>query len=409
MELDARAPFPASEPDDRDRLRQELEATREELRVARNAQTILDQITRSAKDFAIILLTPDGRVLHWNDGAERLLGYGQREILGQSADLLFTPEDRARNAPREELRRAEAEGRADDECWLQRKDGSRFWASGVSTPVRRNRGELEGFVKVLRDQSARKQLEDELRRVNATLEDRIRERTADLEDALKEMGAFSYSIAHDLRAPLRAMSGFAELLDSDHREQLAEGARDYLRRITEAAALMDRMIEDLLTYSRMTRTEVLCHSLDPGLALDQVLHTLEPEIAARKAEVTVERPLPLVLAHEVTLVQVFSNLLTNALKFVAPGVVPRIRVRGEVQADWVRIWVEDNGIGVPPEYQKRIFGIFERLHGATEYPGTGIGLAIVNRAVERMRGRIGVEPALVGTGSRFWVDLRKVA
>jgi PAS domain S-box-containing protein len=372
------------------------------------AERILAQISSSVKDFAIIVLTPDGRVAHWNEGAERLFGYEAGEIHGRDAGILFPPEDRAKGIPEEELRRARTEGRAEDDSRLQRKDGSRFWASGVCTSVRGTSDDLEGFVKILRDQSSRKALEDELRRVNASLEQRVRERTADLEDALKEMAAFSYSIAHDLKAPLRAMTGLAEALTEDFGDALGETGHEYTRRIRDAATNMNQMIEDLLTYSRLTRAEILCHPLDPGGVLDDVLRRLAADIQGRGAEISVERPLPTVLGHEITLGQVFTNLISNALKFVAPGVRPRIRVFGEEREDSIRICVEDNGIGIAPEYQKKIFGIFERLNPALEYPGTGIGLAIVNRAIERMKGRVGVD-SLNGKGSRFWIELRKAA
>src|SRR5436190_12221003 len=228
---------------------------------ALDAERILAQIFTSVKDFAIIVLTPDGRVALWNEGAERLFGYGDRDIMGQPARILFTPEDRDKGMPEQELAKARAEGRADDDCWLQRKDGSRFWASGASSSIRTASGEVEGFIKILRDLTSRKALEDELVRVNVTLEDRIRDRTAELEGALKEMGAFSYSIAHDLKAPLRSMRGFAQLLTQDFGQALGQTGLDYAARISESASFMHQMIEDLLAYSTLTRSEILCHPI----------------------------------------------------------------------------------------------------------------------------------------------------
>jgi PAS domain S-box-containing protein len=393
---------------DVDRLRRELDACREALNRARYAETILQQLAVSVKDFAILTMSDDGRVVHWNEGAQRLLGYGAAEMHGQYAHVIFTPEDRARDAPGEELRKAAAEGRAEDENWLQRKDGSRFWASGIVNPILGPGGAVTGYVKVLQDLTSRKLLEDDLKRLNQSLEERVRERTADLEDALKEMGAFSYSIAHDLRAPLQAMSGFAELLNDEFAPSLGELGREYARRISAAAERMSRMITDLLAYSRLTREELPCHPTDVERVVDDVVARLSPEIVRRQARVVVERPLPRVLAHEITLGQVFTNLISNALKFVAPGVRPEIRIRGEDLPDAGVLWVEDNGIGIAPEYHDRIFRIFERLHAGGSYPGTGIGLAIVNRAVERMKGRVGVESD-PGKGSRFWIRLRRIA
>jgi signal transduction histidine kinase len=222
------------------------------------------------------------------------------------------------------------------------------------------------------------------------------------------MGAFSYSIAHDLRGPLRAMSGFAQALTEDYAQVLGDAGKEYAERISSAALRMQKMIDDLLDYSRLTRAEMPCHPLDPGGVVDLVLATLFPEIEALEADVTVERPFPIVLAHEVTLGQVLQNLVANALKFVPENVTPRIRIRSEARDGHIRLWIEDNGIGIAPQYQDRIFGVFERLDSSGRYPGTGIGLAIVKRAVERMKGKVGVDSSL-GGGSRFWVDLRKPA
>lgn len=363
-------------------------------------------IAQGVTSFAVIVLDPEGRIVHWNEGATRLFGYEREQALGLPAAVLFLPEDK--ELPERELKTAAESGGADDENWLRRKDGSRFWASGHTNALRNEKdGRIEAFVKVVRDESVKRGIEDELRRINLSLEERVRGRTAELEEALKEMGAFSYSIAHDLRAPLRAMTGFTELLEEETLHVLSETARDYLRRIRDSAIFMNRMIEDLLAYSRLTRAEVICHPLEPEQVLDQVLLRLELPIQESKARITIGRPLPRALGHEVTLAQVFNNLILNAIKFVRPGEAPRVHIEGEIRDGWVRISVVDNGIGVPPEHGRRIFGLFERLHPLSAYPGTGIGLAIVNRAMERMKGRAGVEPNPEG-GSRFWIDLRPI-
>lgn len=204
---------------------------------------------------------------------------------------------------------------------------------------------------------------------------------------------FSHSVAHDLRAPLRAMTGFAEILREELRDVLGERGRDYVGRIHDAARQLSQMIEGLLQLGRLTEAELACKPLAPERALDW---------ARADEDLSVESPLPLVTAHEPTLILVFEHLLANARTFVAPGVRPKVRVRGEARGEAARIWIEDNGVGIPPEHAARIFGVFVRLH--PKYPGTGIGLAIVARAVERMGGRAGVEPGPEG-GSRFWIEL----
>lgn len=244
--------------------------------------------------------------------------------------------------------------------------------------------------------------EKEARRISADLERRVQERTARLEQMISDVHAFAYSIAHDLRAPVRHIHGYSEFLAAG-----ADGeSQRYVRRIMAAAERMDALIEDLLVYSRLTLEEVKPEPVEPSSVLARVLCGLAAELKSRQARLDVEDPLPRVMAHPVALAQILENLLSNALKFTPCGVVPVIRVRGETRGDKVRLWVEDNGIGVEPAHQDKIFEVFQRLHRGEDYPGTGIGLAIVRRAAERLGGRAGVESE-AGRGSRFWVELNK--
>lgn len=233
------------------------------------------------------------------------------------------------------------------------------------------------------------------------LERQILERTAQLEESNAELQSFAYSVSHDLRAPLRAIHGFSDALAEDYCERLDAEGQEYLAALSASADRMDRLIEDLLAYSRLSRSELSPHPVPLELAVEEALVLLPAEV---RSHVTVEKPLPCVLGHRPTLVQVLLNLLSNAAKFVPPGVTPNISLRSEPRGDWTRVWVEDNGIGIAAEHQERIFRVFERLHGVEAYPGTGIGLAIVRRGMERMSGRSGVE-SVVGEGSCFWIEL----
>jgi signal transduction histidine kinase len=247
---------------------------------------------------------------------------------------------------------------------------------------------------------------EDLRRHAADLETRVAERTAALQEVNAELESFSYSVSHDLRAPLRAMQGFAAALLEDQADRLDATGRDHARRIVAAGARMDAAIQDLLAYSRLAHAELRLESVDVEALVEELVAHMETEIRGRNARVAVHRPLPRVRAHRSTLRQVVTNLVANALKFVPPGAPPKVEVRGEERDGRVRLWIEDNGIGIPAEHHERIFRVFERLHGVETYPGTGIGLATVRRAMERMGGRAGVESA-PGRGSRFWIELAR--
>lgn len=226
-----------------------------------------------------------------------------------------------------------------------------------------------------------------------------------LQDSNAALDAFAYTVSHDLRAPLRAMQGFSKALLEDFAAELGDQGRDYASRVVAAAARMDELIQDLLAYSRLSRTDMALSTVPLDEAVDSILLRMQPTIAERHGSVTVDRPLPVVRAHRATLQQCLINLVNNALKFTAPGAKPQVRIRAESHDGRVRCWVEDRGIGIAPDHHERIFRVFERLHGSETYPGTGIGLAIVKKGMERMEGQVGVE-STPGAGSRFWFDLR---
>jgi signal transduction histidine kinase len=247
---------------------------------------------------------------------------------------------------------------------------------------------------------------EELARANQDLEKTVRERTQHLNETIRSLETVCYNIAHDLRAPNRAIAGFAEVLLAEHADPLDEIARDCLRRISLAAQRSDALTLDLLAYGRLGHANLPCSSQSLKAHVQAVLHKLSPVVADAKASVEVREPLPDVKANPTALEQVLTNLLTNALKFVAPGVQPHITIHVEDTGPSCRIMVEDNGIGIPPEHQQNIFGVFQRLHGPEEYPGSGIGLAIVQKSVERMGGKVGVD-STTEQGSRFWFELPK--
>jgi signal transduction histidine kinase len=252
------------------------------------------------------------------------------------------------------------------------------------------------------ENAQRQEAQARLAAANQELELRVQERTASLRSALEQMEEFSYTISHDLRAPLRAMHGYSQALLEDHSKALPPEAVGYIERIANNALRLDKMILDVLTFSRITRAELPIERVSLNrLVPDLIQHY--PAMQAPHAQVEVA-PLLDVLAHEPSLVQVLSNLIGNAVKFVPPGVGPYVRIWTERSDDKVRLWIEDNGIGVPPAVQHRLFKMFERLHPGLNYEGNGVGLGIVKKAVERMGGRVGFESG-IKVGSRFWIEL----
>jgi signal transduction histidine kinase len=244
---------------------------------------------------------------------------------------------------------------------------------------------------------------DQLSSQNEALEARVRERTAKLQQTIHDLETFSYSITHDMRAPLRAMQGFSKMLLEQYGAKLdAEGA-EFLQRIAGAANRLDLLIRDVLSYSNIVRAELTLVPVDLDLLIRDILRDY-PDLHPPKAQIHIVDKLPPALGNEAFLTQIFSNLLGNAVKFVAPGVTPNVEVSHGRQDGFLRVKIRDNGIGIASPHQEGIFKLFHRAQNS--YPGTGIGLAVVHKAVERLGGRVGLESE-PGKGSTFWVDLRE--
>ncbi len=295
--------------------------------------------------------------------------------------------------------------------WIHQDTNGRQVATEVRLlrlPHRRRklvRGTISDITERRRAADELKKNREELQLLNETLEQRVAERTNELQDANEDLEAYAHSVAHDLRAPLRAMYGFARALREDYGDKLDEHGREYTEFIDDAATQMDQLIKDLLEYSKVGRTDMSIDIIDVGEVIGSSIEHLAAEIDEANADFSINRPLGVVTGHRGTLLQAVSNLISNAIKFVAAGVQPQVHIWTEKQRNgFLIINLKDNGIGIEKEYQNRIFRVFERLHGVESFPGTGIGLAIVRRAVESMNGRFGLESE-VGKGSRFWIEL----
>jgi signal transduction histidine kinase len=235
---------------------------------------------------------------------------------------------------------------------------------------------------------------------------RSEERRIEIEQLNQELERFNYSVAHDLRGPLRGISGFTQALREDYAKDLAPEALHYVDRVQTSVAKMDTLISDLLKYATIGRQELRLGPVRLDKVLGEVMALMSAEIASRSATVVVPAVLPTVLGDATMIQVVFQNLIGNGIKFVAPGVQPRVEITARSEFRHVVISFTDNGVGIPAEARDRVFGLFERFH--PQHPGTGIGLPIVQRAVERLNGTLGVEAAPHGTGTRFWVRLAAV-
>jgi len=354
----------------------------------------------------IFTARPDGGIDYLNRQWVEFAGVPLDQLGDWGWAGIVHPDDRAENLRR--WRHSVVSGEPFQiEHRFRRHDGEYRWHLTQANPLRDREGKISMWIGSNTEITEMVKKRETLAERRRELERLVDERTASLRKAVEQMEEFSYSISHDLRAPLRAMQGYAQALLEDYGRGLDEEGRDYLRRIIAASSRMDRLTLDVLTYSKVSREDIRPQRVSlERLVTDCVRQHVDFRDGG--ADIVIEHPLPDVIGHEPLLMQVVSNLIGNALKFVAPGTQPRVRILAEREGDEVRVWIEDNGIGVPPRFQKKIWGMFERAHQAGGYAGTGIGLAIVRKAVERMGGRVGVESD-GARGSRFWVNLPAAA
>jgi PAS domain S-box-containing protein len=340
---------------------------------------------RELRNYALFMLDPQGIVTSWNAGVEQLLGYSEKEWIGQHASLIFTPAEKAADVCQSEMQLASETGCATDIRWHRRKDGTEFFANGVMNALRDEQGALIGYAKIMSDETARKQLQDSLTESNTALEQ------------------FAYVASHDLQEPLRTMGTYAELLQSRYTGKLDAEADKSLGFIVSAAARMSSLVRDLLAYARLTTEEERPSSVALDEDLEAAITHLDQAIQESGARVTHD-PLPNLAVDRGQMVRLFQNLIGNAVKYRKPGEPPVVHVSAEQKGTEWAISIRDNGIGFDPKYASAIFEPFKRLHTAEEYPGTGVGLAICRRIVQAQRGRIWAE-SMPGEGTTICFTL----
>ncbi len=386
-----------------------------ELRMKENEKW-LSTVLNSIKD-GIVASDTDGKITFMNPMAEEITGWSIQDSmdrpLNEVIDVVGVKDHSAESNAKGAEQGAHIALMGLKESVIRTASRGDLDVEFEGSFIYNEQGEITGLVVAIRDISERKAAEAELTRYREHLKDLVDQRTSELEDTNEELAeanaaleTFAYSVSHDLRAPLRAMEGFSQALMEDYGEVLDETGVDYLNRIVGASGRMDSLISDLLIYSRLNIPDIETERVHlESVVLDAVAQ-LETMVQEKEADVFVDDPLPEVIAHRPTLTTVFMNLMTNSFKFVDPNVVPIVRIYAEEEENIVRVWVEDNGIGIPFEYQQKIFQVFERLHSLESYPGTGLGLAIVKKGMDRMNGYVGVESA-PGKGSKFWIELPK--
>jgi PAS domain S-box-containing protein len=362
------------------------------------------QMIAEVQDYAIILLSSEGVIENWNTGAEKIKGYTANEVIGKKLELFYREEDRKNGLPFKLLNEARTKGKATQEGWRVRKNGSKFWGTTVITALHNKEGDVIGFSKVTRDLTDKKIAEEQLAAY-----------TAELEMQNSELEQFAYVASHDLQEPLRKIRTFTDLIQENFDDR--EFVKNYFAKIDASAVRMSELIKSLLNYSRLSKEgeELKNTSVDLNQVLKGVKEDFELLIQEKKAAIE-SGTLPHIKGNKNQLEQLFANLIGNSLKFsvedplikISSTTVNREEILNPPKAlaspQYIKLLFEDNGIGFAEEYAKQIFGLFQRLNSKQTYAGAGIGLALCKKIVENHNGFITAESEL-GKGATFTVFL----
>mgnify|MGYP000134292032 CR=1 FL=1 len=380
------------------------------------------------RDYAIFLLDPAGHIVSWNKGAERINGYKASEILGRHFSTFYTEEAKRKNHPQTELRIASEKGMYEEEGIRVRKDGTPFWANVVITALFETDGNLKGFAKITRDITDRKKAEQKIYDANLDLERRVEERTAELEKSKQDIEEsklkleeqkeelmrsnsdllqFAYVASHDLQEPLRMIISYLQLLQRTNSENVDAQGKEFIDFAISGAYRMRALVRDLLSYAGIEKSNKIPTVIQFNTVLNEIRANLSQLLEETHTKLTVG-PLPELKADPIQMGQIFQNLITNAITYRSPERDAEIQIDAKQgPGEHWTFSVKDNGIGISPEYFQKIFVIFQRLHSDREkFPGTGIGLAICKKIVERHRGKIWLESE-PGKGTTFFFSLPK--
>ena len=370
-------------------------------------RSLVEQVT----DYGIFMMDEKGRIISWNEGAKKIKGYMPDEIIGKYFSIFYPEEDILNGKPARELRIAIAEGKYEEEGWRIRKDGSLFWANVVITAVYNADGIHIGFSKVTRDLTERKEGERALRESYdrfRQLADELKITNAELSYANQELEQFTSIVSHDLQEPIRSIKSFLQLIDM----KLTDGVppadlKIYISKSITSANRMKELIQNLLHYSQMSRGEMVQEAVKVDDLFSEALQNVRNSVEISKAKITIQNEVDTVYGDRVQLVQLIQNLLSNALKFTSSE-NPQILIRTTREEGKIKFAISDNGIGIAEDDLNKVFEIFRRLNTEKTYPGTGIGLAICKKIVDRHRGQIWPESA-PGKGTTFYFTLNDEA
>jgi PAS domain S-box-containing protein len=351
----------------------------------------LQNMVEEIEDYAILLLDINGNIENWTKSAEKIKGYKAEEVVGKHFSLFYTPEDKANKKPQMLINLAHATGRAFDEGWRIRRDGSRFWGSISITAIHDDQKNVIGYTKVTRD------LTDKMLAAEA-----VSQHMDELQIKNQELEQFVYIASHDLQEPLLTVSNFIALLKAEYGHLYDGDAAIYMGFVEQATDRMRTLIKDLLDYSRIGKIKVT-EQVDVNELLLNLESDLDNLISQSGAKI-IYNGLPIVKAYRTELGQLFQNLITNAIKFAKKGVAPIINITAKAHNKGWQFTVKDNGIGINDKYKEKIFLIFQRLHNREDYPGNGIGLANCKKIAAMHNGDIDVRSVL-GEGSEFYFNL----
>ncbi|WP_439556099.1 PAS domain-containing sensor histidine kinase [Dyadobacter sp.] len=388
------------------KVTRDLTSRLREEEVLRDSEARYRSLVEQVADYGIFMLDEKGRIVSWNEGAKRIKGYAADEVIGKYFSIFYPEEDIINDKPKRELRIARAVGKYEEEGWRLRKDGTRFWANIVITAVYDQENRLTGFSKVTRDLTERKLGEQALQESSnryRQLASELSLANDELSAANKELEQFSAIVSHDLKEPVRTVKSFLHLMARNVEQDQFQNIKTYIGKGIAAAERMEELINNLLDYSHISKSDLIKEEVKVADLFHAAVQNLNDSVEASGAKVTFQSDVESVRGDRVQLVQLFQNLLGNALKFTKNR-APIISVQCSEENNRVRFMITDNGIGIPPEKLEAVFEIFRRLHFASEYPGTGVGLAICKKVVERHNGKIWAE-SVEGNGTTFFVVL----